>query len=57
MRLYINHVEGEGVSQINILLFNSYLVKVTTKGTGVSKTPKKKMTTWFMDDHYGWVDL
>ena len=42
-------VEGEGVSQITILLHKPYLVKVNTKGGGGSKIPKI-LTTWFMDD-------
>ena len=35
---------------MTILLHKPYLVKVTTKGEGVSKIPKN-LATWFMDDH------
>ena len=38
-----------GLSQMTILLHKHYFVKVTTKGGGGSKIPKK-LTTWFMDD-------
>ena len=45
----IHHVdmEGEGVSQMTILLHKLYLVKWTTKGEG-SKI-SKKLSTWVMD--------
>ena len=36
----------EGVTQMTILLFKSYLVKVSTKS--VVKNPKN-LSTWFMD--------
>ena len=44
----MDRIEGDGVSQMAILLHKPYLVKVTTKGAGGSKIPKK--TTWFMND-------
>ena len=33
-------IEGEGVSQMTILLHNAYLVKVATKGEGAKKSQK-----------------
>ena len=49
MGSFINYVdmEGEGISQMSILLHKPYLVKLSTKGRG------SKMSTCFMDDPLG----
>ena len=39
---------GGGVSQMSTLYYNSYLIKVATKGEGGQKL--KKVATWFVYD-------